>query len=176
MKFIVDAAHSNIDFSILYLGRVRLTGSFERFEGNIESPDDHFDAGTVYISIEAASIRTNNQLRDEALRKAPFFESARYPLIVFQSHSWIKNDESEFRVSGQLIVNGKTQLITAEVHYHGSSVDMNSKTGYFFSLNLTMDRLSLGMLPAPVTSAGIPLLSNQVVVEASFSFQPLPVA
>lgn len=171
MKFIIDEPHSNIDFSINYLERIKLTGSFERFEGTIESPDENFFSGSVFIKIDASSIRTNNSLRDETLKSNQFFDTNIHPNITFRSHAWNKINDTTIMVKGDLTMKGISKPLTAEVAYLGKSIDMQNVPDYFFSLQSTIDRTLFDMPPAPFNNMGIPLLSNHVEVLAAFSFK-----
>ncbi|MDH7571728.1 MAG: YceI family protein, partial [Armatimonadota bacterium] len=74
----IDAAHSSVGFRIRHL-MSRVNGSFGSFSGTIEFDEKQPTKGRVTATIDAASIDTNNDRRDEHLRSADFFDVTKYP-------------------------------------------------------------------------------------------------
>ncbi|MCB8606644.1 YceI family protein, partial [Veillonella nakazawae] len=61
----------------------KVKGSFQKFEAEIEAdPQDLTDAKVSFI-VDASSIHTKNDDRDNHLRSADFLDAEQYPNITF---------------------------------------------------------------------------------------------
>jgi len=112
----IDQDHSNVGFSIRHLMVSNVKGSFSRFSGTLDLGDRDFTASKVSASIEAASINTNVQKRDDHLRGPDFFDVEKYPTITFVSKRWSRTPEGKLKVAGSLTMHGVTKdiVLTAE--------------------------------------------------------------
>jgi polyisoprenoid-binding protein YceI len=109
--FAVDAVHSSVEFQIRHL-LARTTGRFDVFSGTIwVDPDDV--AGTLRIegTVDAASIDTRNEKRDEHLRSADFFDVEKHGEMKFVSKS-VEAHGDEYHVTGDLTIRGVTREVT----------------------------------------------------------------
>ncbi len=80
----IDASHSVVEFVVRHLGLAKVRGRFNQFQGTIEIGDDPMDS-SVEVTIDAASIDTRDEKRDEHLRSADFLDVANHPTIEFRS-------------------------------------------------------------------------------------------
>ncbi len=80
----IDPEHSNIMFQVRHLGLAEVKGIFRKFEGTVNL-EDNIAKSSVKVTIDAASIDTGVEKRDEHLRTADFFDVAKYPTITFVS-------------------------------------------------------------------------------------------
>ncbi len=81
----IDADHSNVGFSVSHLMVSHVKGNFNKYTGVVDLNDKDITKSNVNVSIDAASINTNVQKRDEHLRSADFFDVAKYPTLTFVS-------------------------------------------------------------------------------------------
>jgi polyisoprenoid-binding protein YceI len=107
----IDQDHSGIGFSVRHLMVSNVKGSFSRFSGTVDLGDRDITASKVSATIEAASINTNVQKRDDHLRSAEFFDVARYPSIRFVSKKWIRTADGKLKITGDLTMHGKTREV-----------------------------------------------------------------
>jgi polyisoprenoid-binding protein YceI len=94
---------------------VTVKGTFTTVDGQGEVRPDGSAAGT--LTVDAASLDTNNNKRDEHLRSADFFDAANHPEITFAVDSAKLRDGDTVEVSGQLTVRGisRPQSLTARL-------------------------------------------------------------
>jgi polyisoprenoid-binding protein YceI len=119
----LDLAHSRLGFAARHALVAKVHGWFDAVEGQL-----HLDARdparcSVALTIDAASIRTNNHDRDAHLRSSDFFDVARYPAITFTSTGVTAVGNDRYHVSGDLTIKAITRLVGLELTYQGSCVD-----------------------------------------------------
>jgi polyisoprenoid-binding protein YceI len=72
---------STVQFKIKNLG-FNVNGFFTGLQGNIQFDPAHPDQGHFDVSVDAASVNTDNSTRDEHLRKENYFD-VHIPVSVF---------------------------------------------------------------------------------------------
>ncbi len=88
------------------------TGHFREFEGTFDLDREDLAASKVRVEIDAASIDTDNDSRDDHLRSEDFFDAKKHPKIVFESSSFTPQGKDRVRVKGTLTVKGKEVPVT----------------------------------------------------------------
>ncbi|GAA1265520.1 MULTISPECIES: YceI family protein [Streptomyces] len=117
---------------------VTVKGTFGVVGGRGEVSSDGSAIGT--ITLDAASLDTKNNKRDEHLRSADFFDAANHPEITFAVHSAKVRTADSVEVSGQLTVRGisRAQTLTARlVAADGEAVTLETE--------FTVDRGEFGL-------------------------------
>ncbi|HEY2649876.1 MAG TPA: YceI family protein, partial [Puia sp.] len=103
---------STVQFKIKNLG-FNVNGFFTGLQGNIQFDPAHPDQGHFDVSVDAASVNTDNSTRDEHLRKENYFDVKTYPRIRFQSTKILPaNKAGSFIVSGNLTIKNTTKEIS----------------------------------------------------------------
>ncbi|MEO8349326.1 MAG: YceI family protein, partial [Acidobacteriota bacterium] len=82
--FVFDKPHSQVGFRIRHW-LTKVEGRFKEYDGKISLDRARPADSNVEIAIQAASIDTGNERRDNHLRSADFFEVEKYPTITFKS-------------------------------------------------------------------------------------------
>ena len=81
--WVFDKAHTTVGFVARHmLSKVR--GRFNEFDGKVVIGDGLEDS-SVEIEIDAASVETKTDMRDDHLRSGDFFDVERFPKITFRS-------------------------------------------------------------------------------------------
>ena len=112
----IDPTHSTIGFSIKHMVFATAHGRFSSFRGMIRFDDERPEA--VEAHIDAATIDTGIEKRDEHLRSADFFDVATYPTISFHStqvEPMSPLDRNHWHVVGDLTMHGVTRSIELAV-------------------------------------------------------------
>ena len=60
-------------------------GHFSRFSGDVMVDPAVLTSGRITLTIDAASLDTGIEMRDNHLRSSDFFDVARFPTVAFQS-------------------------------------------------------------------------------------------
>jgi polyisoprenoid-binding protein YceI len=161
-----DAAHSNLGFSITHLMVADIEGSFKIKEATITAPGEDFNDATVNFIADAGSIDTDNEMRDEHLKKADFFNTATYPDIVFKSSSFKKAGDKKYKMDGDLTFHGVTKPVTLDVLANTMVNPMDKKTVAGFKVTGVIKRTDFGI----AASAPATLLSDEVSIRGNVKF------
>ena len=113
-----DAYHTEIRFIAQHIGMSKIHGSFRKFDGLIQVAP-RFEDSRIQVVIEADSIDTGVQMRDDHLRSADFLDVENYPRLYFTSErfTWLRGDR--WTVHGQLTLRGTTSPVELETTYLG---------------------------------------------------------
>lgn len=112
--FKIDTSHSAVLFKANHLGVSYTWGRFNSFEGSFTLTDGDAKDCAVEVSVDASSVDTGNQGRDDHLRNADFFNVKEFPTISFKSTKVVRVDGG-FDVTGDLTLHGVTKPVTARM-------------------------------------------------------------
>lgn len=116
-KWKFDSVHSSVEFSVRHLGISWVKGRFTEVSGSAEFDIDNPEKGFWQAEIEAKSIWTGSDSRDNHLRSKDFFDIEHNPQITFKSNKVEKVQGNEFKVTGDLTMRGITKPVTLAVEY-----------------------------------------------------------
>lgn len=109
--FGIDRSHSHLGFTIGFLGMTRVRGTFNDFTATILYNDARPERSSVTFAIDAASIETHNDGRDNDLQGDAWFATATHPKILFQSTRIVPSGKDRYVVHGHLTMKGVTRAI-----------------------------------------------------------------
>ena len=161
-----DKAHSEATFQVRHL-LTKVRGRFTDFEGTIEVNDAKPEQSSVSLTIQAASIDTNESQRDQHLRSADFFDVDKFPVLTFKSASMVRKGAEEFAVTGDLTIHGVTRTVTLPVSYLGVAKDPWGNMKHGFETELTINRKDFGLTWNAALETGGLLVGDDVKVSVS---------
>jgi polyisoprenoid-binding protein YceI len=82
----LDPYHTQVEFSAKHFGMMTVRGHFAEVATTADIDPGHPGTSSVQATIQAASIRTNNQTRGDDLRSANFLDTGTYPVIHVHQH------------------------------------------------------------------------------------------
>jgi polyisoprenoid-binding protein YceI len=121
----LDKAHTKVGFAVKHMGVSTVRGEFHDFDGALEV--DENGNLSAYGTVQAASVHTNQEQRDEHLRSADFFDVENYPEIKFESTSIEQVDDENFRIIGDLTIHGVTNEIELDAELGGVELGMQDE-------------------------------------------------
>src|SRR4051812_5273356 len=112
----LDPVHSHIGFSVRHMMVSQQRGQFAGASGTLTLDRADLSKSRVEVTIDVATVNTNNADRDNHIRSADFFDVANHPKITFASREVQVKDDGELRVTGDLTIRGTTRsvVLTAE--------------------------------------------------------------
>ena len=160
--YTIDPNHSNVAFKVRHLVS-KVGGEFTDFEGTITVDFNNLDVSGAQFSIQAVSLDTRNEDRDNHLRSADFFDVEKFPQITFTSTKVTKIDNDAFAVAGTLTMHGVSKPITLTVDFLGEMSAMGGvRAGY--ELSTTIDRKDFGVSWNRALDSGGLILGDDVDV------------
>src|SRR5512135_379252 len=111
-KWIIDPDHSGATFSIRHMMIAQVRGQFGKIGGTIYFDPLDIQKSSVELSIDASSISTGIQKRDDHLKSPDFFDVDKYPTISFRSSRIHSVDGNMAKVIGDLTMHGITRQAT----------------------------------------------------------------
>jgi len=111
----IDSKHSAAQLSVRHLGVSTVRGAFTKVTGTavIDPADPSKDS--LEASIDASSVDTRVEMRDNDLRSPHFFEVQKYPTITFHSKSTKSAGAGKLLVTGDLTMHGVTKEVVLDV-------------------------------------------------------------
>lgn len=137
-----DKAHSRFGFGVKHIFST-IHGYFDNYSGTFLFDPDNLKESKIVFEIEAKSIQTTINKRDNHLRSADFFDVKNYPLIKFESTSIKKGSGKLYEVTGKLTMKDVTQNIVLPMMFQGVQVHPMEKKKLVagFDIGLTINRL-----------------------------------
>lgn len=161
-KWVIDPAHSEIQFKVKHLVISTVTGSFEKFEGSLETPGEDFSDAQIFFSADVNSVNTNMPDRDAHLKSAEFFDGANHPKLIFRSKSLKKLSADKYKLTGDLTIKGITKEVLLDISFGGTMKDPYGKTKAGFELTGKIIRKDFGLNWNVITEAGGLVVSDEV--------------
>lgn len=143
-NYSLDNAHTVVGFSVRHLGLAKVKGQFNSFTGSVSVDDMQLETLSINATLDAASIDTNNDARDDHLRNADYFDVTVHPAITFVSTGVVPFEDGH-ALQGDLTIKGVTQSVTLPVTLTGPVEDPWGNTKIGIELLGAIDRQSFGV-------------------------------
>lgn len=111
----IDPNHSAAQFSVRHLGVSTVRGAFMKVSGSATYDTADPTKNTVDVSIDASSVDTRVQMRDNDLRSPNFLDVQKYPTITFKSKQVKAAGSGKLAIVGDLTIHGVTKEVTLDV-------------------------------------------------------------
>ena len=159
-----DPSHTTVGFSVRHLGLSKVRGRFEGVSAQLIVGDD-LASSAVTAEIEMASVSTGNTDRDAHLASTDFFGAENNPTMTFVSKQ-ITGTGDEYKLVGDLTLNGITKPVDLDVEFFGTSVhpaDQSTRAG--FSATGTLSRKDFGIEFNMALGGDKVMISDKVALE-----------
>lgn len=114
----IDTTHSNVGFAVKHLMVSTVQGNFTDYTGTIEFDKDNLSGFKADVTIQAKSINTQLEARDNHLRTSDFFDIENHPMIIFKSTKIVSQGDG-YEITGDLTIRGVTKEITIPLTIEG---------------------------------------------------------
>lgn len=160
----LDLAHSQIDFAVKHMMISTVKGRFASFGGTIAYDAANPTATSVDVTIDAASIDTRQEQRDNHLRSPDFFDVERWPTIRFVSRRVEQAGEGEYRLIGDLTIRDVRREVALDVSAEGTGKNPWGQEVVAFSAKGKIDRTAFGLLWNQALETGGILVGNDIKI------------
>ena len=107
--YTIDPVHSSVLFRVKHMNTAWFWGNFGKISGefNVDGA-----SSKVHVEIDAASVTTRADARDNHLKSPDFFDVKQFPTITFTSSKVTKVKDGEYKVDGELELHGQKKPLT----------------------------------------------------------------
>lgn len=162
----LDPTHSEIGFKVKHMMITNVSGSFGKFDAQVETNDLDFTTAKIEFTTDIDSITTSNTDRDNHLKSPDFFDAPNYPQLKFVSTKFEKKDDENYVLHGNLTIRDVTKSVKFNVEFGGIGKDPwgNEKAGFTITgkINRTDYKLNWN---AALETGGV-LVSEEVKLQA----------
>lgn len=146
----INTNNSSVRFEISKFAFLTVEGKFTGMTGNVHFNENDLSNSNFNVCIDATTIFTDDEERDQHLKSNQFFDIEKFPKICFISEK-ISKENGEFIASGNLTMIGNTKKVNIIFQYS------NNK----FEGKLIIDRTTFGLGENAQKSA---IIGNEVEI------------
>ncbi len=143
-NYVLDDQHTSVVFAVNHLGYSYCYGMFGKYSGKFSFDPQNVAASQFQFTIDASSLDTKSEKRDEHLKGPDFFNVKQFPDITFTSKSVEKKDDS-LLISGTLTLHGVSKDIVLPLKHMGMGPAPDQKTHAGFAGRLVIKRSEFDM-------------------------------
>ncbi len=162
--YVLDTAHTRLGFSVRHMAVSKVRGGFNSFEGTLEIAENPADS-KVSVTIDASSVDTREENRDNHLRTNDFFDVANHPTWTFVSTAVRPEGPGSWKVDGDLTIRGVTRQVTLDTELEGVVQDPYGNHRVGFSATTSINRDDFGVAFNAVMEAGGVVVAKKVDIE-----------
>ncbi len=169
-KWMIDPAHSEINFQVRHLMIANVKGEFQKINASIEAVGMDFSHAKVQATLDAEGIYTNDENRDKHLRSADFFDAEKHPYLSFTSTALEPLGGNDYKLKGDLTIKGIVKPVTLDVEFGGTMTDPYGNVKAGFSVSGKINRKDWGLNWNSALEAGGVLVGDEVKISAEVQF------
>lgn len=160
----IDPTHTNIEFAVKHMMVSTVKGRFRDFEGSIAIDEQDPRNSSVNFSVNAASVDTGLDQRDEHLRSDDFFNAERFPRLNFTSKRVEKVDDDNWKIAGDLTIRDVTREVVLDTEFEGQGPDAFGGYRAGFIATTQINRKDFGLNWNAMIEAGGVAVSDKVKI------------
>ena len=145
MPWQIDPMHTQVEFSAKHFGMMTVRGHFQEVATTGQIDPTQPESSHFEVTINVASLTTNNPQRDNDLRSSYFLELDKYPTMTFKSTSIQPKGNDQFALSGDLTIKGITRPVTLDLQRYGEVNDPRMGHRVSFGAEGQINRKDFGM-------------------------------
>ena len=144
-SWVMDPAHTSIEFSAKHLVITTVRGRFEKFEVRPDFDPDHPEHSSVEVRIDASSISTREPKRDAHLKSPDFLDAEKSPYITFKSGRVQRKGGDRYELVGDLTIRDVTREVVLNTTFAGIAKDPMGNEHAGFSAETSLNRKDFGL-------------------------------
>ena len=165
MAYLIDPAHSLIQFSVNHMMISKVRGTFDNFTGTVNLDEENPSNSIVQVEIDASSINTRTTQRDDHLRSPDFLNAAEYPHLVFQGTGVTLKDQKHALLEGELTIREISHPVHLDVEFNGFSKSPYGTTSAGFSATGKINRKDWNLVWNQALETGGMLVGDEIKID-----------
>jgi polyisoprenoid-binding protein YceI len=142
----LDPPHSAAQFSVRHMGISTIRGTFTKVSGTVQYDPSDPAKSSIDVSIDAASVDSRVEMRDNDLRSDHYLDVQKYPTLTFKSKRVESAGAGKLKATGDLTIHGVTKEVVLNID--GPSQPMKDPRGKMHmgaSASTTINRTEFGI-------------------------------
>jgi polyisoprenoid-binding protein YceI len=111
----IDPMHTAAQFSVSHLGVSTVRGAFTKVSGSATFDPGDASKTALDATIDAASVDTRVEMRDNDLRSPNFLDASKFPTITFHAKQAKAAGAGKLQITGDLTIHGVTKEVVLNV-------------------------------------------------------------
>ena len=128
MPWLYNASHSRIGFIVSHFGLCFVHGHFREADVSLDVNDEDPAETSVEVTINAKSLTTDLERRDDAVKGENYLETDLYPTITFKSTRVEPRGDNRYDLIGDFTLHGVTRELVLDTTYAGQATDARGTT------------------------------------------------
>lgn len=141
----IDPAHSAVEFGVKHMMFTTVKGRFSGVTGQVVTEGGDPTQGGVEVEIDASTIDTRDEKRDEHLKSPDFLDVEKYPTMRFQSTRVRDGAGDVFQLVGDLTIHGVSREVTLDATHNGSGTNPWGQEVAGYSAEVEINRKDFGL-------------------------------
>lgn len=160
----IDPAHTNSQFAVRHMMVSTVRGQFNKTTGTVTWDGKNLSSAVVDAVIDATSIDTRVEQRDNHLKSPDFLDVANFPTLTFKSTKIEAAGLGKARMTGDLTIHGVTRPVVFEVE--GPSAPVKDPGGVRVGASATtkISRKDFGLTWNRAVEAGGVVVGDEVTI------------
>ncbi|GAA1997848.1 YceI family protein [Nakamurella flavida] len=165
-----DAVHSDVSFKVRHMAVGKARGKFDLADSTLTVGEDGLAGASVVATIDATSVDTNNEQRDQHVHSPDFLHTAQYPTLTFRSTGVRNLSGDDFLLDGELTIRDTTKPVTLEVEHLGATVDAYGADRVGFTATTSISRKEYGVSFEAAFGAGNAVVADKVEITLELEY------
>ena len=161
----LDPNHTLVEFSAKHMMFTTVKGRFQSVRGTIIFDEANPTRSLVEVDIDANSLVSGVEYRDNHLKSADFLEVDKHPLIIFKSTRIEPEDSTHAKVIGDLTIHGVTREVVLDTELTGRGKNPMNQEVTAFEARTSINRKDFGLTWNIALETGGLLVSDTIKIE-----------
>lgn len=173
-KWSIDKTHSEIEFKVRHLMISHAKGNFKNFDASVYTYNKDFTTAEIDLWIDANSINTGDEKRDEHLKSSDFFDVQKHKQITFTSSTIGKaNADGNHELWGELTMIGITKNVKLNVQFGGIVKDPWGSEKAGFTVTGKINRSDWGLVWNTAIETGGFVVGDEITISCEIELMNL---
>lgn len=162
-----DPAHTIVEFVAKHMLITTVRGRFKSMRGSLLFDEANPANSSIEVEIDAASLDSGVEYRDNHLKSPDFFEAEKYPTITFKSTRVVPEGGDRAKIHGDLTIRDTTREVVLDAEIMGRAMNPMKKQVVAFEAKATINRKDFGLNWNMALETGGWLVADTVKIEIS---------
>jgi polyisoprenoid-binding protein YceI len=165
-EYKIDQGHSHVGFTAKHLMISNVDGRFHEFAGTVSFDPKDLTRSAVKVTIQTASVDTDNSARDNDLHNSELLDVAQFPAMTFESTRVEKHGDAYVLV-GNLTIKGVTKPVQIPFTINGPINDPWGMSRLAAEGSTTINRRDFNVTYNHAAKDGTAIVGDQIRINLS---------